>query len=126
LNLSKTAYASFSFDAESFFISYSFNIVQASTSGDRFTCQLLNKVSCGVIALCGRAMLMLVQALQSVFKLRSGDPRGRETAIDRCDVAIQDDQDVAESRFVVKMITKSGATSASGRSDIVQKCSRLP
>jgi hypothetical protein len=90
LNLSKTAYASFALDAQSFFITYTFNASSPSSSGDRFTCQLYNR------------------ALQSVFKGRTNDTRGRETGIDRCDVSIQDRLDKAECRLVVKMLCKHG------------------
>lgn len=44
LNLSRTAYASFALDARSFFIDYEFGGSSATKGGDRFTCQLLNKV----------------------------------------------------------------------------------
>jgi cell cycle checkpoint control protein RAD9A len=90
LNLSKTAYASFALDARSFFISYAFNANSPASSGDRFTCQLYNR------------------ALQSVFKGRTNDARGRETGVDRCDVSIQDRPDRAECRLVVKMLCKHG------------------
>jgi cell cycle checkpoint control protein RAD9A len=90
LNLSKTAYASFALDARSFFVSYAFNANSPSSSGDRFTCQLYNR------------------ALQSVFKGRTNDSRGRETGIDRCDVSIQDRPDKAECRLAVKMLCKHG------------------
>ncbi|OQO10404.1 hypothetical protein B0A48_03700 [Cryoendolithus antarcticus] len=52
LNLARTAYASFSFDAEIFFINYDLNSSSLPKGGDRFTCQLYNR------------------ALQSVFKGR--------------------------------------------------------
>lgn len=45
LNLSRTAYASFALDARSFFVSYEFKNTLSVKGGDRFTCQLLNKVS---------------------------------------------------------------------------------
>jgi cell cycle checkpoint control protein RAD9A len=90
LNLSRTAYASFSLDAKSFFISYHFNGKPAVKGGDRFTCQLLNK------------------ALQSVFKGRANDVRGREPVVERCDVTVQDQPDKTECRLVVKMVCKHG------------------
>lgn len=45
LNSSRTAYASFALDAKTFFINYDFDVRHASSGGDRFTCQLFNKVS---------------------------------------------------------------------------------
>ncbi len=44
LNLSKTAYAAFALDARTFFIDYHFSASSSAETGDRFTCQLLNKV----------------------------------------------------------------------------------
>ena len=90
LNLSRTAYASFSLDAKSFFLNYDFNGRPAVKGGDRFTCQLLNK------------------ALQSVFKGRANDVRGREPVVERCDVTVQDQPDKMECRLVVKMVCKHG------------------
>ncbi|KAK4494038.1 hypothetical protein PRZ48_015225 [Zasmidium cellare] len=87
LNLSRTAYASFSLDARQFFISYDFN----ASAGDRFTCQLYNK------------------ALQSVFKGRANE-RGRETTVEQCDVSIQDQPDKTACRLIVKMLSKHGMT----------------
>lgn len=52
LNLSRTAYASFTLDAMNFFIEYDFSPVNtAAKGGGRFTCQLLNKVSFPLIEL---------------------------------------------------------------------------
>lgn len=45
LNLSRTAYASFALDARAFFIHYKFDSQSKTSGGDRFTCQLFNKVS---------------------------------------------------------------------------------
>ncbi|KAK5718637.1 hypothetical protein LTR15_008370 [Elasticomyces elasticus] len=47
LNLSKTAYAAFALDAKTFFIDYDFSASSntSAKTADRFTCQLLNKVS---------------------------------------------------------------------------------
>lgn len=52
--------------------------------------------------------LITGQALQSVFKGRGSDARGREGAIERCDVSIQDQPDKTECRLIVKMICKNG------------------
>ncbi|KAK1039745.1 hypothetical protein LTR33_015914 [Friedmanniomyces endolithicus] len=92
LNLSKTAYAAFALDARTFFIDYHFSASSSAETGDRFTCQLLNK------------------ALQSVFKGRSNEGRGRESAIERCDVSIQDQLDKTQCRLIVKMLCKHGMT----------------
>ena len=48
------------------------------------------------------------QALQSVFKGRVNDARGRENAVERCDVSVQDRPDKTECRLIVKMICKNG------------------
>lgn len=50
------------------------------------------------------------QALQSAFKGRSNEYRVRETAIERCDVTIQDQPDKTECRFIVKMVSKHGTS----------------
>ncbi|OTA35403.1 hypothetical protein BTJ68_03207 [Hortaea werneckii EXF-2000] len=92
LNLSRTAYASFALDANVFFLEYQFTASSSSNGGDRFTCQLLNK------------------ALQSVFKGRASEARGRESPIERCDVTIQEQPDRTECRLVVKMISRNGMT----------------
>jgi hypothetical protein len=79
LNLSKTAYASFAFDAETFFIEYSFDAGQSSTANDRFTCQLLNKVGADMICSLERRLTLFRlsnqssncdQAIQGAAKLR--------------------------------------------------------
>jgi cell cycle checkpoint control protein RAD9A len=95
LNNSRTAYASFSLDARTFFVDYDFNGKPNAKAGDRFTCQLLNK------------------ALQSVFKGRANDVRGREPVVERCDVTVQDQPDKTQCRLIVKMICKHGTPSLS-------------
>lgn len=95
LNSSRTAYASSSLDARQFFISYEFNANDASSAGDRFTCQLYNK------------------ALQSVFKGGTADIRGRETTVEQCDVSIQDQPDKTACRLSVKMLSKHGKMQSS-------------
>ncbi|KAH9844820.1 rad9 protein [Teratosphaeria destructans] len=94
LNLSRTAYASFAFEAKAFLNDYRFSPSSSSTStgGDRFTCQLLNK------------------ALQSVFKGRTNNARGYESTVERCEVVIQDQPDITECRLIVKMLGKHGMT----------------
>ncbi|KAI4275507.1 MAG: hypothetical protein L6R38_005849 [Xanthoria sp. 2 TBL-2021] len=96
LNSSKSAYASFALDSSTFFETYRYNdtrLPDRSQDGpSRFTCQLYNK------------------ALSSVFKGRLGDIREKDTAAERCEVAIQDDIESTECRIVVKMICKHGVT----------------
>lgn len=48
------------------------------------------------------------KALLSVFKGRVADARGRESAIDRCEVSVQERPDEAECRLVVKMVHNQG------------------
>jgi cell cycle checkpoint control protein RAD9A len=43
----------------------------------------------------------------SVFKGRAGDPE-RDTAIERCDVSVEDGEGKAKSRFVVRIICRHG------------------
>jgi cell cycle checkpoint control protein RAD9A len=50
LNLSRTAYASFALGARSFFIDYEFQGTVSAKGGDRFTCQVLNKVGACLIS----------------------------------------------------------------------------
>ncbi|KAB2579954.1 Rad9 [Lasiodiplodia theobromae] len=89
LNSSKSAYASFAFDASKFFSSYSFAPAAANVDG-RFTCRIYNK------------------ALLSVFKGRILDPRGGDTTVDRCEVSLQDRDDQAECRLIIKMLSDQG------------------
>ena len=60
----------------------------------KFTCAILNK------------------ALISVFKGRISDARNRDTAISRCDVSVQDSDERAACRLVIKMICAHGVTKA--------------
>ncbi|KAL8995462.1 MAG: hypothetical protein Q9169_004803 [Polycauliona sp. 2 TL-2023] len=86
LNSSKSAYASFALDSITFFESFSYYETRhADRSQDgpsRFTCQLYNK------------------ALSSVFKGRLGDIKEKDTAAEKCEVAIQDNNDNIECRIV--------------------------
>jgi cell cycle checkpoint control protein RAD9A len=52
-----------------------------------------------------------MQALISVFKARITDARGRETAIDRCEVNVQDQADEMQCRFIIRMICNHGELS---------------
>lgn len=48
------------------------------------------------------------QALLSVFRGRLQDKRDGDTAIERCEVFVQDEADKTECRLVVKMICRHG------------------
>ncbi|OQD75386.1 hypothetical protein PENDEC_c007G06151 [Penicillium decumbens] len=93
LNSTKTAFASFVCEKESFFEAYSFNVrknVRSSngTAGDRFYCQILLK------------------ALLSVFRGRVD--RNKDTAVERCDMELHEDPQETECRLTVKMICGLG------------------
>ncbi|KAL9025332.1 MAG: hypothetical protein Q9196_005823 [Gyalolechia fulgens] len=96
LNSSKSAYASFTLDRRDFFESYSYSRKRSIHSNEdhesRFTCQLYNK------------------ALLSVFKARLGDVKETDTAVERCEVSIQDQANKTECRIIVKMICRHGVT----------------
>lgn len=51
---------------------------------------------------------MYTKALLSVFKGRLYDPLGRAGAIDRCEVSVQERENEAQCRFIVKMVCNSG------------------
>lgn len=54
---------------------------------------------------------MIVQALLSIFRARSGDPlheHDKDTTIDRCDVAVEDGAEKT-SRFIVKIVCRNGS-----------------
>lgn len=51
---------------------------------------------------------MYTRALLSVFKGRLYDPLGRDGAIDRCEVSVQDRADEAQCRFIIKMVCNQG------------------
>ncbi|ODH51299.1 hypothetical protein GX48_02539 [Paracoccidioides brasiliensis] len=97
LNLTKSAYASFKFDASSFFFQYLFASPRRNASGstarntgDKLTCQIY------------------IKALLSVFRGRVSDFKDRETAIERCEVQFQDSPDETECRFIIRMICRHG------------------
>lgn len=49
------------------------------------------------------------QALLSVFKGRVVDPtREKDTAVEKCDVSVEDEEGKAKSRFIIKMTCKHG------------------
>jgi cell cycle checkpoint control protein RAD9A len=51
---------------------------------------------------------MYTKALLSVFKGRLYDPLGRDGAIDRCEVSVQERDNEAQCRFIVKMVCNQG------------------
>lgn len=89
LNPSKSGYASFTLD-QSYFSAFEY--APDKRGHGRFTCSIPNK------------------ALISVFKARITDARGRETAIDRCEVNVQDQADQMQCRFIIRMICNHGVT----------------
>ncbi|KAI0128721.1 Rad9-domain-containing protein [Xylariales sp. AK1849] len=92
LNSSKSAYACFSFTANRFFSRYHYE--GAAQNRDKFFCKLYNR------------------ALLSLFRPRSGDPlheHEKDTTIERCDVAIEDEAE-KKSRFIVKITCRNGMT----------------
>ncbi|PGH02227.1 cell cycle checkpoint control protein RAD9A [Blastomyces parvus] len=97
LNLTKTAYASFKFDASTFFSQYMFVGSRRIASGsgrrsaaDKLTCQIY------------------IKALLSVFRGRVSDFKDRETAVERCEVRLQDSPDEAQCRFIIQMLCRHG------------------
>ncbi|KAL5339572.1 Rad9-domain-containing protein [Aspergillus crustosus] len=91
LNLSKTAYSAFAFEAETFFEKYEFGSERRSRSSDvaKFSCQVLLK------------------ALLSVFTGR-GNRREKDTAVERCEFEVQEDPNETECRLVIRMICGLG------------------
>ncbi|PBP17691.1 DNA repair protein rad9 [Diplocarpon rosae] len=91
LNSSKSAYASFTLGSK-FFSKYHFKPVKTgSQAKDKFTCKIYNK------------------ALLSVFKGRAIDPtREKDTAVEKCEIAIEDGEGKAKSRFVIKITCRHG------------------
>jgi len=51
---------------------------------------------------------MYTKSLLSVFKGRLYDPLGRDGAIDRCEVSVQERENEAQCRFIVKMVCNQG------------------
>ncbi|KAK0116071.1 hypothetical protein ONS95_013104 [Cadophora gregata] len=92
LNSSKSAYASFTLGSK-FFLKYLYKPVRTAGSlpKDKFTCRIYNK------------------ALLSVFKGRTVDPtREKDTAVEKCNVSVEDGEGQTKSRFVIKMICRHG------------------
>jgi cell cycle checkpoint control protein RAD9A len=89
LNSSKSAYAAITLDARQFFATYECVPSHGGPDG-RFTCSMYTK------------------ALLSVFKGRLYDPLGRDGAIDRCEVSVQERENETQCRFIVKMVCNQG------------------
>jgi len=89
LNSSKSAYAAVALDAKQFFTEYECVPSQGGPDG-RFTCSMLTK------------------ALLVVFKSRLYDPIGRDGAIERCEVSVQERENETQCRFIVKMVLNQG------------------
>ncbi|KAI1143650.1 Rad9-domain-containing protein [Hypoxylon sp. FL0543] len=91
LNLSKSAYASFSFQVNRFFSKYHFEGVPQNR--EKFFCKLYSR------------------ALLSLFRARSGDAvhGEKDTTIEHCDVAIVDEPG-KKSRFIAKIVFRNGIT----------------
>ncbi|CZT50216.1 related to rad9 protein [Rhynchosporium secalis] len=92
LNSSKSAYASFTLGSK-FFSKYHFKPIRpvGTPVRDKFTCKIYNK------------------ALLSVFKGRTVDPtREKDTAVEKCDVSIEDGEGKTKSRFVIRMTCRHG------------------
>ncbi|KAH7400567.1 Rad9-domain-containing protein [Phaeosphaeria sp. MPI-PUGE-AT-0046c] len=89
LNTSKSAYCAVTLDGRQFFSDYECIPSHGGPDG-RFTCSMYTK------------------ALLSVFKGRLYDPLGRDGAIDRCEVSVQERDNEAQCRFIVKMVCNQG------------------
>lgn len=110
LNSSRSAYASFTLDRYVFFERYNYSqtasLQPAQDDQSKFTCQVLNKVRRRQKH--RNSMLSQDQALLSVFKARLGDTRDEDTAVEKCEVSIQDQAESTECRIIVKMICRHG------------------
>ncbi|KAK0623501.1 Rad9-domain-containing protein [Immersiella caudata] len=93
LNISKSAYICFTFAASRFFSRYHFE--GNSQYRDRFFCQLY------------------VRSLLSVFRARQcgGESTGRESVIERCEVAIEDGPG-KKSRLIARVTCRNGITAS--------------
>lgn len=78
-------------DGKQFFSQYEC-VPDAGGADGRFTCSMYTK------------------ALLSVFKGRLYDPLGRDGAVERCEVSLQDQDNEAYCRFIIKMVCNQGVT----------------
>ena len=65
------------------------------------------------------SLMTRYQALLSVFKGRLVDVREKDTAVERCEVCIQDRPDKTERRLIVKMVCRHGTYLLSSATDMV-------
>ncbi|KZF22748.1 DNA repair protein rad9 [Xylona heveae TC161] len=96
INTSKSAHASFVLNGGRFFTRYRYSPGisrgRPATDADErpFACRIYNK------------------ALLSVFKGRISDPKEKDTAVEKCEIALEDRPDKAECRLVIRMICMHG------------------
>ncbi|TQS35889.1 hypothetical protein Golomagni_03678 [Golovinomyces magnicellulatus] len=92
LNSTQSAYASFSLSATKFFSKYNYKYIRPGRQiKEKFVFKIYNR------------------ALISVFKGRAVDPnREKETAVEKCEARVEDDEETLKSRFVIKMICRHG------------------
>ena len=92
LNSTKSAYASFTLDANKFFSKYDYNPARpGKATCDKFVFRIYNK------------------ALLSVFRGRACElNRERDTAVDRCEAFIEHGDGISKSRFTIRIVCKHG------------------
>ncbi|KAF7957403.1 hypothetical protein EAE96_002988 [Botrytis aclada] len=93
LNSTKSAYASFTLVGNKFFSKYQYTPPRIGRkTPEKFSCKIYNK------------------ALLAVFKGRIGGDafKEKDTAIEKCDVSIEDGDGATKSRFVVKILCRHG------------------
>ena len=94
-----------------FFSKYYFKGYSSSiATRDKFNCKIYNKVCLPFeLVFFSDDMLTRHQALLSVFKSRVVDPtRERDTAVEKCDVSVEDGEGKAKSRFIIKIMCRHG------------------
>lgn len=93
-----------------FFSKFHFKGIGGTVSKDKFNCKIYNKV-CHLLYqnYLNEHILTNLQALLSVFKSRVIDPaREKDTAVEKCDVSVEDGEGKAKSRFIVKIMCRHG------------------
>ncbi|KAM3148648.1 hypothetical protein ABEW05_011120 [Botrytis cinerea] len=93
LNSTKSAYASFTLVGNKFFSKYQYTPLRnGRQTPEKFSCKIYNK------------------ALLAVFKGRIGGDvfKEKDTAIEKCDVSIEDGDGATKSRFIVKILCRHG------------------
>ena len=111
LNSSKSAYASFTLLGNKFFSKYHYKPLRSGIQGrERFTCKIYNKVST-LVGLSPRfpALILAAGTLVGLQSCRVVDPtREKDTAVERCDVSVEDGEGKTKSRFVIKIVCRHG------------------